>query len=45
LPGKTQFYNCLGFQYHITNRLIFQQRLKAHLNVADYLEWGLLFTI
>jgi len=25
--------------------LIFQQRLKAHLNVADYLEWGLLFTI
>lgn len=43
LPGKTQFYNCLGFQYHMTNRLIFQQRLKAHLNVADYLEWGLLF--
>jgi hypothetical protein len=42
-PGKTQFYNCLGFQYHITNRVIFQQRLKAHLNVADYLEWGFLF--
>ena len=45
LAGKTQFYNCLGFQYHITNRLIFQQRLKAHLNVADFLEWGFLFSI
>lgn len=43
LQGKTQFYNCLGFQYHLTNRLIFQQRLKAHLNVADYLEWGFLY--
>ena len=42
-PNKTQFYNCLGFQYHLSERLIFQQRLKAHLNVADYLEWGLLY--
>jgi len=41
MDGKTQFYNCLGFQYRLTDRWILQQRLKAHLNNADYLEWGL----
>ena len=42
LQGKTQFFNCLGFQYHATKHLILHQRLKAHLNDADYLEWGAL---
>lgn len=40
---KTQFYNCLGFQYRLNNRWIVQQRLKAHLNNADYLEWGIVY--
>jgi hypothetical protein len=43
LEGKTQFYNCLGFQYRLTDRWILQQRLKAHLNNADYLEWGMTY--
>lgn len=43
--NKTQFYNCLGFQCHLSDRLIFQQRLKAHLNNADYLEWGIIYNL
>ena len=43
--NKTQFYNCLGFQCHISDHWIFQQRLKAHLNNADYLEWGLVYNL
>lgn len=41
--GKTQLYNCLGFQYHLGEHWLVQQRLKAHLNDADYLEWGVLY--
>ncbi|MFM6953093.1 MAG: acyloxyacyl hydrolase [Bacteroidota bacterium] len=44
-PQKTQFYNCLGFQCHLSDRWIFQQRLKAHINNADYLEWGLIYSL
>jgi hypothetical protein len=43
--GKTQLFNCLGFQCHINDHWIFQQRLKAHLNNADYLEWGFIYNL
>jgi len=37
---KPLFYNALGWDYRLTQNWVLRNRLKAHLNKADYMEWG-----
>ncbi len=39
--NKPLFYNALGWDYRLTQNWVIRNRLKAHLNKADYMEWGL----
>ncbi len=38
---KPIFYNGLGCEYRLTQNWVLRNRIKAHLNRADYMEWGL----
>jgi hypothetical protein len=38
---KPIFYNGLGCEYRLSQNWILRNRIKAHLNRADYMEWGL----
>jgi hypothetical protein len=38
---KPVFYNGLGCDYRLTQNWILRNRIKAHLNKADFMEWGL----
>ncbi len=37
---KPYFYNAVGIEYRISQEWLLRSRLKAHLNVADYMEFG-----
>jgi hypothetical protein len=37
---KPLFYNAVGWDYRLTQNWILRNRLKAHMNRADYMEWG-----
>ncbi len=39
--NKPWFYNAVGWEYRISDRFLLRNRLKAHLNKADYMEWGI----
>jgi len=38
---KPAFYNCIGIDYRLSQNWVARTRLKAHLNIADYMEFGL----
>lgn len=38
---KPAFYNCIGIDYRVSQNWVARTRLKAHLNIADYMEFGL----
>ncbi len=38
---KGSFYNAIGIEYRLNQNWALRSRLKAHLNVADYMEFGL----
>ena len=38
---KGAFYNAIGIDYRLTQNWVLRSRLKAHLNVADYMEFGM----
>ena len=38
---KPWFYNAIGWEYRIRDNWLFRNRLKSHLNKADYMEWGI----
>lgn len=38
---KPLFYNGLGWDYRLSQNWILRNRIKAHLNKADFMEWGL----
>lgn len=38
---KGAFYNAIGLEYRLNQNWALRSRLKAHLNVADYMEFGL----
>lgn len=38
---KGAFYNAIGIEYRIAQDWVLRSRLKAHLNVADYMEFGI----
>lgn len=38
---KPWFYNAIGWEYRIRDNWLLRNRLKAHLNKADYMEWGI----
>lgn len=40
LSEKPFFYNGIGLEYRLSQDWIVRSRLKAHLNVADYMEFG-----
>lgn len=42
---KRAYYEGVGLSYHINPRLQAIARLKAHLSTADYMEWGLSYTL
>jgi len=42
---KRAYYEGVGLSYHINPRLQAIARLKAHLSSADYMEWGLAYTL
>lgn len=39
--NKSLFYNGLGWDYRLSQNWILRNRIKAHLNKADFMEWGL----
>lgn len=41
LSDKPFFYNAIGIDYRLSQDWVLRSRLKAHLNVADYMEFGL----
>jgi len=41
LSDKPFFYNAIGLDYRISQDWVLRSRLKAHLNVADYMEFGI----
>ncbi len=41
LSDKSFFYNAIGLEYRLSQDWVLRSRLKAHLNVADYMEFGL----
>lgn len=41
ISEKPAFYNCIGIDYRISQNWVARTRLKAHLNKADYMEFGL----
>jgi len=41
ISEKPAFYNCVGIDYRLSQNWVARTRLKAHLNVADYMEFGL----
>jgi hypothetical protein len=41
ISEKPAFYNCIGIDYRISQNWVARTRLKAHLNIADYMEFGL----
>lgn len=41
ISEKPAFYNCIGIDYRLNQNWVARTRLKAHLNVADYMECGL----
>ncbi len=41
ISEKPAFYNCIGIDYRLNQNWVARTRLKAHLNVADYMEFGL----
>lgn len=41
LSDKPFFYNAIGLEYRLSQDWVLRSRLKAHLNVADYMEFGL----
>ncbi len=38
---KTFYYNAFGLDYRLNQRVVLKNRIKAHLNDADYMEFGL----
>ena len=38
---KPWFYNAFGLDYRLGHHWVARSRLKAHLNIADYMEFGL----
>jgi hypothetical protein len=38
---KPWFYNAFGLDYRLGHHWVARSRLKAHLNKADYMEFGL----
>jgi len=38
---KTFYYNAFGLDYRLNQRVTLKNRIKAHLNDADYMEFGL----
>ena len=41
LSDKPFFYNAIGIDCRLSQDWVLRSRLKAHLNVADYMEFGL----
>jgi hypothetical protein len=39
--NKSFYYNAFGFDYRLNQRVVIKNRIKAHLNDADYMELGL----
>lgn len=42
---KPAFYNCFGIDYRLNQNWVARTRLKAHLNIADYMEFGLSYLL
>jgi hypothetical protein len=42
---KRKYYQGLGVRYYVSPRVIAQVRLRTHLSMADYMEWGLSYRI
>ncbi len=42
---KRAYYEGVGLSYQVNKRLQAIARLKAHLSTADYMEWGLSYTL
>lgn len=38
---KGAFYNAIGIDYRLSQNWVLRSRLKAHLNIADYMEFGI----
>lgn len=42
---KRMYYQALGVKYYASNRITAMVRLRTHLSMADYMEWGLSYRI
>jgi hypothetical protein len=41
----TRFYTRIGMRYSVSNRVFLNIALKAHYAIADYIEWGVGYSI
>jgi hypothetical protein len=45
LQKNKYIYNAIGSQYRLAKNLFLIHRMKAHFQIADYLEMGLVYRL